>query len=599
MNWRYPALIGLLVSCNRDPEVIQRPIVVYSPASCPVRDDPASPRGPYSVVYAGGDFDNPVQASLYLRDVGQEMPAIPEKARSLIIDVSAGDFSWRGVGDVPASGPANVLVWRGEEACPLTGNVQARTDMAFAVFGHRFMVVGGRSPSATSPYTFVGDLTTGAVTKLPFGLKRSRIRPTVTTFGDGALVAAGGSDSGAPLNTAEVYSPALGDFEPAAIELSQERMLHGAVQLGTGETLLVGGKDRNGGLLRTMEIVDPVTRRARTAGVASLAVARHSPTVLRLANGEVLVAGGFDESGAAIPTLEWFARDGSQATKRAVDLVTGQERAFVPLEAGGALAIIRPDTASADFKTVWIISADGTLEPGTAIDPMTLDRVRLFRGSDGAPIVWTGNRWLKWAPWAGAFNLLDKAPVVGPELDAIDSGDPGLALWVTKRADDDYAVTGFRFAAHTAFDAVKSPLLSAGPLQLAPDRLVNLTGPASTIRFDERGIVLDPGASAFVTSVTFADFALDLDVTASAPVIVVRDERGAELEVGGASCGFGQSATRSLHISRNGARVDVSADGAAPRTCPTPLAEGARVSLGVRGAQGVTASAARNLRIAR
>jgi hypothetical protein len=81
--------------------------------------------------------------------------------------------------------------------------------------------------------------------------------------------------------------------------------------------------------------------------------------------------------------------------------------------------------------------------------------------------------------------------------------------------------------------------------------------------------------------------------------VVVRDDRGAELEVGGASCGFGQSAMRSLHVVRKGARIDVTADGGAARTCPKPLADGVRVSLGVRGAQGSVASAARNLRIAR
>ena len=35
-------------------------------------------------------------------DIGQEMTALPERTRSLVVDVSAGDFSWRGVGDVPA-----------------------------------------------------------------------------------------------------------------------------------------------------------------------------------------------------------------------------------------------------------------------------------------------------------------------------------------------------------------------------------------------------------------------------------------------------------------------------------------------------------------
>lgn len=584
---RAAALIGLLVCCNRDPEIVQRPIIVNSPKSCPVTN------AAFAAMYAGGDFDNPPLSSQRLKDIGREMPAFPANTRSLVVDISEGDISARGVGRVAETGPTNVLVWRASQVCDLTQNVEPRTDMAFAVFGQHFMVVGGSA--TTNPSTYVGDLTTGAIEKLPFGIKTPRVRPTVTPFGDGALVAGGAS--------AEVYSSALRDFEPASIDLAQERTRHGAVQLGTGETLLVGGRDRNGTLLSSMEIIDPAEHRTRTSRVASLTVPRESPAVLRLANGEILVAGGFDANGDAIPTLEWFSRDVSAATKRPVDLVTGKERAFVPLEAGGALAIIRPDTPTADFKTVWVISADGTLEPATEIDPMTLDRVRLFRGSDGAPIVWTGNRWLKWRPWTGDFALLDVAPPGGPLLDAVDNGDTGLALWLQSRGsnDEELAVVGFRFSARTPFDSVQNPLVnpnSVSPLQLAPDRLVSLTAATSTIRFDARGIVLEAGASAFVTNVTFADFVLDLDVTASAPIVVVRDEHGAELEVGGASCGFGQSATRSLHVARKGNRVDVSADGAAARTCPTPLADGVRVSIGLRGAQS-TGSAARNLRIVR
>lgn len=590
---------ALLVSCNRDPEIVQRPVVVYSPASCPVGSDA------FSAIYGGGDFDVPLSSTQYLGEVGREMSALPASTRSLLVDVSAGPLSWRGVNEVATDGPTNVLVWRGDQACPLTQRFAARTDMAFSVFGRRFMIVGGSAAGAV-PHTYVGDLGTGKIVELPIGLTVPRVRPTVTAFGEGALVAGGSDDSKLPLDSAEVYSPASGEFESARIPLSQKRMLHGAVELGTGETLLVGGSD-GAAPLRTMEVIDPVLRRTRTAGVAALAVARTSPTVLRLANGEILVAGGFDANGDAVPTLEWFSRDAAQATKRPVELVTGKERAFVPLDAGGALAIIRPDPPAADFKTVWIISADGTLAPATEIDPQALTTVRLFRGSDGAPIVWTGHRWMRWTPWSGEFRTIDGAPNEGPVLDAIGSGDAGLALWVEERAAEggSFAVTGFRFAARTPFDSVQNPLISAASFaspaiaQLAPDRLVGEGESAIRVEANGRGLVLDPGASAFVTDVTFADFTLDVEVTASAPVVVVRDDRGAELEVGGASCAFAQSAMHSLAVVRKGRHVTVSADGAPARECPTLLTDGVRVSLGLRGAQSVNVSAARNLVIHR
>ena len=108
--------------------------------------------------------------------------------------------------------------------------------------------------------------------------------------------------------------------------------------------------------------------------------------------------------------LEWFSADAKAHTKRSQPLVAGDERAFVPLEGGGVLAVVRPSTGVTDFKTVCVISADGVIEPALPIDPATLDTVRLFPGSGGAPVLWTGRRWLRWQPWFGAFQPIADAP---------------------------------------------------------------------------------------------------------------------------------------------------------------------------------------------
>jgi hypothetical protein len=611
------ALLSFGSSCSRDPEIEERPVFVYSPRSCPVAQSEA-----YSVIYAGGDFEpsveRPPTAGVFLRDVGHAMNDLPRETRSLVVDVSQRDIDWRGLTDIPSKGPINVLVWPGGESCRLTRDVERRTEMALGAFGRHVIVAGGRSLDGSQvPHTYVADLSTGAIERLAFGLNTRRSNPSITEFrspsdpdGPSAALVAGGHDPDSGMGnvphraiaTAEVYVPKLGapsdvgDFEQQRIDLSEPRTLHGATVLSTGETLLVGGRGP-GGPLRTMEIVDPVTRRARTAGVALLAVARERPTVLRLASGEILVAGGFDASQKQVATLEWFAPDASGPTKRPVDLVTGQERAMVAFEAGGALAVIRPENGLPDFKTVWVISADGTLEPGLPVDPATLDTVQLFAGAEGAPALWTGRRWMRWAPWFGGFEAMADAPDKGPSLDAIANGDSGLALWLDDRGDAGMNITGFRFATRTRFGAVPKPLLVAGTEQLAPDRLAIDGG---SIRFEaDRGLILGTGASAFLTDVDFADFEVQLDVTAAAPTIVLRPERGAELEVGGASCAFAQAASQSLGVRRRGRRVVVSVDGAPERPCPTELEANVRVSIGLRGSQGVGSSAGRNLRVTR
>jgi hypothetical protein len=614
------AAVASATSCKPSVQFEDRPLVLHSPSSCPVSQSEA-----YSVIYGNGDFEDAQSAvsSLYLRDVGAEMSELPRDTRSVIVDVShpAQSVDWRGTAEVPPAGPINVLVWPGGETCRLTRNVEPRTEVTLGVFGRHLMVAGGSVPGQV-PRTFVGDLTTGVVDNLVFGLGTRRSRPTVTAFRETpdqdpapALVAGGEDpDSQTPLSTAEIYMPSpgahgdIGDFDRVRIDIGDARTKHGAVVLASGETLLVGGIGQFGVPLGTMQIIDPKTRRYRTSGVATLLVPRSNPTVLRLASGEIMVAGGFDRSNAPVPTIEWFAADVTRPTKRPIDLVPGQERAFVPLDAGGALAVVKPAAGTTEFSTVYVISAEGTVEAALPIDPATLERVRLFPGTEGAPVLWTGERWLRWQPWFGAFQPIPDAPTQGPDGTAIASGDPGLALWLDNRAEspidhklveleNQLYVRGYRFATRSRFGTVRNPLLVDGTSGLAPDRIAGT--PGSSIHFIEgRGLELGPGASAFVTDVTFSRVTIELDGGAP-PYVVLRQEDGREVEVGGAGCAFGQNASKSLRVERSGKRVVVVADDGEAQECPSELDAGARVSVGVRGAGGTGMSLARNLRVTR
>lgn len=609
--------VALVASCKPSARFEDRPLVVYAPRSCPVSQSEA-----YSVVYGNGDFEDSASAvsSLYLRDVGKEMSELPQGTRSVIVDVShpAQSVDWRGTAEVPASGPVNVLVWPGGETCRLTRNVVPRSEVSLGVFGRHLMVVGGRVDGQV-PQTFVGDLTTGIVSDLEFGIATARRNPSITAFRETAdqdpapALVAGGEDADAhALTTAELYVPKpgtpgdIGDFDRVKIDIGDARTKHGAIVLASGETLLVGGIGQFQLPVATMVVIDPVTRRLRTSRVATLAVARSNPTVLRLASGEIMVAGGFDRSNLPVPTIEWFSADATHATKHSADLVAGQERAFVALEGGGALAVVRPQAGATNFSTVYVISADGTLEAAVPIDPAALDEVRLFPGTDGAPVLWTGQRWLRWQPWFGAFQPIADAPTRGPRGTSIASGDPGLALWLDDRAEEpneavvlegQLYVRGYRFGTRSRFGTVRNPLLVDGPNGLAPDRVVGT--PGSSIRFvDGRGLQLGPGASAFVTDVTFKDVDIAID-GGDTPYVVLRQENGRELEVGGAACAFTQSAAKTLFVSRTGKRVTVRVDDGEPRDCPTELDDSARVSIGVRGAGGTGVSLAKNLRISR
>ena len=594
---------AVLFECRRAPEVTTRTVTLHAPQSCVTAQTPLDAQA-YVAFDALGDFDPPSSPStgLLLGTLGAQLAEIEPDAQVLVAEATEADREWQGVGTVAAIGNVDLLVTPSLASCPLTtpAVTGSRSGAALAPFGESFvLLVGGASKEA--PPTYFADMNTGAVQPAdPDLLMPRRTGAAVTAFGSGALVAGGvDSQTGSVLAEAEVFDPAIGGFDQQnPIMLSQPRANAGGAVLVTGETVLVGGVGPDGtSVLASMEIVDPVTRTVRTENVAQLAVARSSPTVLLLASGEILVAGGFDGSGNPVGTLEWFSADVSSEILES-QLVAGQAQAAVALEGGGALVVIAPGTDSG-IQNVWRVDADRALESATPIAG-TLTQPVLFGAAQGAPLLWTGDRWLRWQPWQGAFgdaDVLDATPArVG---ETVASPDPGLAFWLDAT---DLALTALRFDTQGEYSSLPGPLLVADDANTTPDRL---PGPG-VITFDpSTGVTLAAGASVFVTDRTYADVAIDVDQPTGEPVVLVlRDQTGLELEVGGETCpgALLESTLRhpsTLHVQRTGTAVAWNLAGKPPVQCATRLAEGARVSIGLRGPANATEAIATNLQIAR
>ncbi|HEV3190225.1 MAG TPA: hypothetical protein VGY54_06985, partial [Polyangiaceae bacterium] len=467
-------------ACHGDPQLSIRTVTMHAPPSC-APGGPALDGGAYATYFALGDFDPPSAPAIghLVGAVGEGLPEIGIATRELVVNATEGDREWLGVTSVPATGDVNGLLLPSLTSCALPEILGMRNASTLAPLpGQRALVVGGSDADAgVLPSTYLARLDTGGVSKVTTELRPARIHMSVTAFGGGALVA-GGVDArpGNPVpdapNYAEVYVPSLGGFDQRNdIRLSEPRARHGAVVLVTGETLLVGGTGGADGtaVLASMEIVDPVTRSVREQNVARLAIARRDPTVLLLASGEVLVTGGFDGASIPVPTLEWFLPDVSATSKRARDLAVGAgPRVFVALQAGGALAVIAPPAgASAGFRSVWVIGADGSLDPGTPVDGLT--QPILFGGAGGAPVLWTGDRWLRWQPWAGSFaalGALDEMPA--HVSNAAASPDPGLAMWLDESVS---MLANLRFDVRNEYSPLAGPLFLTNAIDTAPDRL--------------------------------------------------------------------------------------------------------------------------------
>jgi hypothetical protein len=582
----------MAIACRRDPQVTLRIVTPHAPKAC-------APDGNAYVSYeALGDFNSmPAASGHLLRNTGEPLPEIDDTARALLARANENGRDWAGLANVPGAGNVDLLLLPLLTSCSMSMSVDQRVGATLApVPGGQLLFVGGMRTDKT-PQTFIVDWATGDIESARTGLAESRALASVTEFGDGALVAGGIGDSGV-LATAEVYEPSLHDFDAQhRFQIGSARADHGAVELATGETLLVGGIGADGKtLLASMQTVDPLTRTVRTEGIARLAVARRAPSVLRLASGEVLVAGGFDQSDAPVATLEWFAPDASQATRRARDLATGTARAFIPLAAGGAIAVIAPPAgAPTDFQNTWIIDADGALEAASPVQG-TLTAPVLFEGTSGAPVLWTGDRWLRWEPWQGAFGALDVLDEAPPRIgEATCSPEAGVALWI---ASDTQLVTALRFDVGSEYAPLPGPLLVTDASGTAPDRLAA----AGALSFDPAlGLVLGPGVSAFVTDRTYAGVSIDVDAPTGEPALVVlRDESGAELEVGGSACpGATSPGTMSIHLMRKGSTVTWNTGGGADTNCANAVRENARLSIGFRAPASATRSVVRNLRITR
>jgi hypothetical protein len=581
----------LSVACSKSSEV-SRVVTLHAPAAC------APSAGASAIFSPFGDFQPPAATppSVAIASTGTPLSGLPLDTLELLANVSDPTGTpWVAHGLVPSAGNLDLLVLPSGTPCSLTDPTEAVTGaMIGAIDGAHLLIAGGALAAGGVPNTSVIDLAKGTVTSLPIGLLVPRTEATITPWSGGAIVAGGVSPSSSNMFAAsfEVYSSASGDFSSGqTYPLSQARRSHGAAVLSSGKTLLVGGVNQAGQVLSTMEVIDATATppNAATGGLGALAVPRINPSVMRLASGEILVAGGVDASGQPVSTLEWFPSNAGPSVRPTAQLVTSTHSAFLPLAAGGALAVIPPPPGtSSPSQNVWVISPSGVLEAATPVTD-TLTTIALVDGPEQAPALWTGSRWLVWQPWSGSFAPLSStAGVAGPSSDPVATAEPGLAAWL-----DGTTVHAFRFGTPRgpyASTPSSSPLLYTDTHFTGPDQLVT-TGAAGLIQFSSAtGLALAYGTSVFLTDATFLSFTLDAQTPGgNVPAIVLRDDAGNETLLAPPACSIPSG--NQIHIVRSGATIQMTVDQGGAVTCNTSgLAAGTRVSIGVRGASMSAAS---------
>lgn len=194
-------------------------------------------------------------------------------------------------------------------SCPGDLVAPRRQHTATRLSNGKVLVVAGKNPSnqtikstelydpATGTWSSCSDATASATCPGPLAIQRF-VAQSVTLSDGKALVIAGQQFNGVRIASVEEYDPATGRWGPTGF-LASPRALFQATVLADGNVMATGGigPDSGGTPVASAEIYDRATRRWTPTDFQIVPRFNHGAALL--ADGRVLVAGGFD--GNAVP----------------------------------------------------------------------------------------------------------------------------------------------------------------------------------------------------------------------------------------------------------------------------------------------------------
>jgi N-acetylneuraminic acid mutarotase len=200
---------------------------------------------------------------------------------------------------------------------------------------------------------------------------------TATLLNDGTVLVAGGSDlaNQETLDTAEIYDPVAGTFTLLSGTLNTARVGHTATLLANGQVLIVGGYDPATGIIADAELYDPTAQEFIDLGNTNTPRFRHTATLLQ--NGQVLIAGGETDPtpSGAYNTAEIFNPATGAFTVLPASMTTAREGHVATLLNNGKVLITGgdlPGTGSLNTAEIY----DPSANTFTAVpSPMTTPRI--------------------------------------------------------------------------------------------------------------------------------------------------------------------------------------------------------------------------------
>jgi galactose oxidase-like protein len=207
---------------------------------------------------------------------------------------------------------------------------------------HNVLIAGGFSSESTYASLASAEIYNSKTATFSYtgSMTAARSNHTATLLANGEVLIAGGSSiaNSPPFVTAttEIYDPATGVFT-ATGSMTTPREYHTATLLPDGTVLIAGGDDNTGAALDSAELYNPAT--GAFTSVGSMTTARDQPTATLLTSGKVLIAGGsfppLNSAELYDPATQTFTLTGSMLDAREVHTATLLTDGKV-LMAGGA-----------------------------------------------------------------------------------------------------------------------------------------------------------------------------------------------------------------------------------------------------------------------
>ncbi|HEU4583513.1 MAG TPA: hypothetical protein VFS67_34885 [Polyangiaceae bacterium] len=616
---------ALLPGCDSAPERVAI-VAHYVPACAPAPDSaPAQLE-----LIALGDFDRSNDSvSILSSDAAQQALGLPQDTRAVELSTLGGRGYW-GTGELDARRAIPVLLWPRESACAI-GQLAASADSGEWLLGRSsrasrvFCLAGLPDPSGAAPGLQL-DLGTAQLTPLESEQRLGAPRrfASLSELGDQLLIA-GGIDPGSTRHRsdAELFDPFTGQFAVERRTLAVPRARHAALTLPSGATLLIGGESEGGSALASVELVSSDATRAPRA-LELLATPRIQPSALLLADGRILVGGGY--AWAASATDPQAARQAIGSVEfLSFDLTDGAgnpgpirldppalDRAFVEIAAGSTLAVggCDPVQRSSEClacgsgsgcisRSVWWIDPQGGAH---ALEPLPVELAAaqplLVPAADGSPWLIANGRLARFDPWQARFVAADElltAPI-SQRPSPLALG-PGLFVWL-QQSGETLELFGLHSSQRGAWTQDVAPLLVGSARGLVP-HLPPSSSPAqgaASLRYvTATGLQLSGSSAAVsIADTDYASFTLDLTLAAGpAPLLRLAGtaaSAGESASFGGLECawpdfGVPEASPVRLRVQRVGDLVSLllpDAEGPnepAPAPCRRPLPERVRVEL--------------------